>query len=188
MFAPIRSGVPVTCSVPVLACDDTCVLFTYSRSVVPSYVPATCVHWFTASADGLCTTVQHTPLNVPPTPMRFASVFAFRKYASGSFCRIAFQLDSVDVGRTHASSVIPFVRSSDALSFTTTTLLVPLNESACPSCPVVQVAPLIVPLFPFPEISASTVPEPASKLYAATRPVGRVAPTEKLIRKSPLFA
>src|SRR4030095_10805762 len=112
-----------------------------------------CVHWLIKSFDGLLSTVQHTPLNVPPMPIRFPAVFPSRKYASGSFCMIAFQLDMFAVGRTHASSVIPFVRSSDALSGTTTTLLEPLNESACPSCPVVQVAPLIVPLFPFPDRS-----------------------------------
>ena len=33
-----------------------------------------------------------------------------------------------------------------------------------------HVAPLMVPLFPVPEMSARVEPEPASKEYAATRP------------------
>ena len=48
---------------------------------------------------------------------------------------------------------------------------------------------VIVPLFPLPETSASTVPVPALKLYAATNPGGGVTTllTEKLIGKSLVF-
>jgi hypothetical protein len=46
----------------------------------------------------------------------------------------------LDVERTQASSVIPFVRSSDAASAIVTHVLLP-NESADPECPVaVQMA------------------------------------------------
>src|SRR5919109_4488615 len=77
------------------------------------------------------------------------------------------------LGFTHASSVMPFVRSSDAESATVTSVEVPLNESAPPVWPVVDHVPFaIVPLLPVPERSASAVPVPASKLYDATSPVG----------------
>ena len=60
-----------------------------------------------------------------------------------------------------------------------TRALVPLNVSAVPNFPlVVQVAPLIVPVWPLPETSATVVPVPSLKLYAATRPApaGGVVP------------
>ena len=74
------------------------------------------------------------------------------------------------VGYTHASSVIPVVNCSDAESLTVTNALVPLNVKAFPYLPeVVQVAPLIVPLFPLPDTSFTTVPLPSLNPYAATR-------------------
>src|SRR4051794_16251109 len=69
---------------------------------------------------------------------------------------------------------MPVVRSSDAESGTVTQALVPLNESAFPYLPVVQVALLSVPVLPLPDESAVVVPLPASKPYAATAPVGAV--------------
>jgi hypothetical protein len=75
------------------------------------------------------------------------------------------------VGLTQASSVIPVVRSSELESGMFTMLFVPLNESALPNLPVaLQVAPLIVPLLPLPDWSASAVPDPWSIPYDATRP------------------
>src|SRR4051812_36854779 len=72
-------------------------------------------------------------------------------------------------GLTQASSVIPLVRSRLAESFTVIQLLVPLNDSALPYLPVaLQVAPLIVPVFPCPERSLTVVPLPSSNEYAAT--------------------
>lgn len=63
------------------------------------------------------------------------------------------------------------VRSKEAESLTVTKLLVPLKERALPNRPdVLQVAPEIAPLFPRPERSATVVPVPSLKLYAATRP------------------
>ena len=48
----------------------------------------------------------------------------------------------IDVGFTHAESVMPYVRSSDAESATSTRSFVPSNESAPPYFPAaVQVAP-----------------------------------------------
>src|SRR5262245_41915821 len=62
------------------------------------------------------------------------------------------------------------VRSSELESATVTQLLVPLKDRALPNLPaVLQVALLIVPVFPLPEASATVEPVPASKLYAATR-------------------
>ena len=53
----------------------------------------------------------------------------------------------VVLGRTQASSVIAFVRSSAAVSATVTMSLTPSNESAPPLRPAVdQTAPAIVPL------------------------------------------
>jgi hypothetical protein len=47
---------------------------------------------------------------------------------------------------------------------------VPLKDKALPDLPwVVQVAPLSVPLFPFPDESAVTLPLPSLKPYAATK-------------------
>ena len=52
-----------------------------------------------------------------------------------------------------------------------TSALVPLNSSALPYLPVaVQVVFATVPLFPFPDASATVDPDPSSNAYAATRP------------------
>src|SRR5260370_742754 len=52
-----------------------------------------------------------------------------------------------------------------------TRALVPLKTSALPYFPaVVQVAFAIVPVFPFPEESATVVPVPSLNEYAATNP------------------
>ena len=67
------------------------------------------------------------------------------------------------VGSTQASSVMPELSCSELLPGIVTRLLVPLNESALPNLPaVVQVAPEIVPLLPFPEASVTVVPVPSS--------------------------
>jgi hypothetical protein len=53
-----------------------------------------------------------------------------------------------------------------------TRALVPLNANPLPYLPeAVHVAPLIVPVFPFPEASATVAPVPSLKEYAATSPV-----------------
>src|SRR6476646_901044 len=76
-------------------------------------------------------------------------------------------------GLTQASSVMPLVRCSDVESGIVTRELVPLNDSAPPNLPAVdQVVFETVPLFPFPDESATVAPEPSLKEYAATRPDG----------------
>src|SRR5512134_3717599 len=76
------------------------------------------------------------------------------------------------VGRTHASIVMPVVRSSELESGTWTRSLTPSKLSAWPNLPAVQVGPLTVPLFAFPLMSETAVPVPSSNEYAATRPGG----------------
>jgi hypothetical protein len=74
------------------------------------------------------------------------------------------------VGYTHASNVIPLVNCSDGALLMVTRAPVPLKLNAFPYLPeVVHVAPLIVPLFPLPDASFTTVPLPSSNPYAATR-------------------
>src|SRR5262245_8915953 len=77
------------------------------------------------------------------------------------------------VGLIHAASVIAEVTElSDVDEGTCTMLATPSKFSPPPYLPATQVAPVIVPVLPFPEASTTDVPEPASKVYAATRPDG----------------
>ena len=93
------------------------------------------------------------------------------------------------VGKTHASSVMPLVKSRLATSLTLTRLLVPLKDKFFPNFPdVFQVAPPMVPLFPLPEASAVVLPAPSSKPKATSKPdpgvgggVGAVAVNEAVI-------
>src|SRR4051812_14998640 len=74
------------------------------------------------------------------------------------------------VGRTHASNVMPLVSRSVAASGTVTRAVVPLNDSAPPDLPAaVHVAPVIVPVLPFPDASLTVVPVPSLNAYAATK-------------------
>src|SRR4051795_8370131 len=78
-------------------------------------------------------------------------------------------------GLTQASRVTAFVTCSEAELGTLTRALVPLNESAPPYLPAaVQAALASEPALPFPELSATVVPAPASKEYAATSPEAAV--------------
>src|SRR4051812_30005905 len=82
-----------------------------------------------------------------------------------SFTATAVQAVLAAVGLTHASRVMAPVRCRDAESATVTQLLVPLKDRALPNLPaVLQVAAVIVPVFPLPEASATVVPVPSSKL------------------------
>jgi hypothetical protein len=75
---------------------------------------------------------------------------------------------------TQASSVKALVRCSDVESATLTDAFVPLKLRASPNLPLPAPAQLTfvsVPVLPFPDWSATVVPLPASKPYAATRPV-----------------
>ena len=78
--------------------------------------------------------------------------------------KIAVRQPVLELGLTQASSVIAFVRSSEAESGTSTRLLVPLKLSAPPYLPpVVRVAPTVVPLFWDEEESVTVVPAASSK-------------------------
>ena len=80
------------------------------------------------------------------------------------------------MGLTHASIVMPVVRSSEALSLTVTELFVPLNDRAPPNLPsALHVAPEVEPVLPVPDASAAVVPAPSLKPYAATMPGGAAA-------------
>ena len=75
------------------------------------------------------------------------------------------------VGLTQASSVMPIVRSSEALSGTVTKLELPLNDSAPPKRPIgAQPVAVVVPVLPVPDASATVVPAPSLNPYAATWP------------------
>src|SRR5262249_42234895 len=117
------------------------------------------------------------PMSPPPVLMYSAGrdpSCAYSEYARplvDSFMMTLRQPDSA-VGRTHASSVMPVVRSSVFESAMFTRLEGPLNVRAWPYFPArVQVAPDTVPVLPLPDLSFRVVPVPSLKLYAATSPV-----------------
>ena len=66
-------------------------------------------------------------------------------------------------GKTHASRVMPIVRSRPAASATVTQLLVPLNDSVLPNLPgLAHVAFATVPVRLFPDPSFALIPLPSS--------------------------
>src|SRR3954453_14451299 len=83
-------------------------------------------------------------------------------------------LETVD-GSTQASRVTAFVTCSEAELGTFTRALVPLNESAPPYLPpAAQAAFASEPALPFPEASATVVPDPSPNPYAAPSPEAAV--------------
>lgn len=77
------------------------------------------------------------------------------------------------VGFTHASIVMPVVRSGTLASAIVTQSLVPLKLRAPPNLPAVEcVAPVSVAVLPRPEASAAVVPDGSSKPHAPTRLAG----------------
>ena len=71
----------------------------------------------------------------------------------------------VVVGKTQASRVMAVVRLSRLVALTVTQSFTPSKASALPNLPwVLQAAPEIVPVWPFPEASATLVPLPSLKL------------------------
>ncbi len=77
------------------------------------------------------------------------------------------------VGFTQASIVTPAVGFRLVAFGTDTHVLEPLNWIAPPYLPVADHVPFAsVPLLLFPDASATAVPLPASKPYAATSPAG----------------
>ena len=84
-----------------------------------------------------------------------------------SLKRTVRQPTPVAVGRTHASSVIAVVRSSEATSATVTQLELPLNESAPPYLPAVVHAVFVAtPSLLLPDVSRTDVPRPSSNAGA----------------------
>src|SRR5262245_28311813 len=106
----------------------------------------------------------YTPVSPTPTDGPVVTgVAASRKYWSSPLYMISSQFPKA-VGYTHASSVMPIVKSSERESLTSTAELDPLNASAFPKRPVViHDAPLIVPALPEPEASETIPPAPSSK-------------------------
>ena len=85
--------------------------------------------------------------------------------------------DCDTVGSIHADNVIADDNLNDADDATCTTLLDPLNHNAPPYRPCVDHdAPVIEPVFPFPDTSATDEPDPASNEYPATNPAGTGEP------------
>src|SRR5262245_43289043 len=85
----------------------------------------------------------------------------------------------IEAGRTHASIVMPVVRSSEAAGLIVIQSFTPSNDSPPPKRPaVVHVAPEIVPVLPDPDVSPTVGPAPSLKLRAATSPAGLVANVE----------
>src|SRR5882672_4532983 len=79
------------------------------------------------------------------------------------------------VGFTHASMVIPVVRSSGvpaAPSITVTQSLVPLKDNALPTLPGTRTAPVMVPLRALDDESVAVVPLASSKPSASVSPDG----------------
>src|SRR5262249_16242670 len=79
---------------------------------------------------------------------------------------------AISVGFTHASIVMPVVRSSGLLvvSGTVTQSSTPSNRSARPNLPATRAAPRIVPFRPVSEESTAAVPLASSNPKASTRP------------------
>jgi hypothetical protein len=76
------------------------------------------------------------------------------------------------VGWIHAINVIADVTFNDNDAGALTRELLPLKLNAAPYLPVTHVAPVIEPVFPFPDTSTTDEPEPASNEYPATNPEG----------------
>src|SRR3989442_11235781 len=80
---------------------------------------------------------------------------------------------SIAVGLTHASSVMPVVRSSGvaaAPSVTVTQSRMPLKDNAMPTLPGTRTAPVMVPLRPLGDESIAVAPPASSKLSDKTSP------------------
>src|SRR5687767_9345297 len=108
LLPPIHSGVLGACTVPVRAPLAASTPFTYSRSMLPSYVSATCVQAFTGLAVVPLTHATAPPI-LPPPDGRSAPVLvlAFRKYAATSRCIILRQPACAAVGKITPDSALP---------------------------------------------------------------------------------
>src|SRR4051794_13942840 len=106
-----------------------------------------CDHAFGGSGADPCTSfspiVETRPYGRPESELAIIAYARSPVYSLASTVRHAFV---VDVGYTHASIVIPVVRSRSWLSPTVTQSLTPSNDSALPFFPVpFHVAPEIDP-------------------------------------------
>src|SRR2546428_12918250 len=84
-----------------------------------------------------------------------------------------FPHPSIAGSLTHASSVMPVVRSSGvpaAPSMTVTQSLMPLKDNALPTLPGTRTAPVMVPLRPLGDESIAVAPPASSKLSDSTSP------------------
>src|SRR6185503_7940984 len=140
------------------------------RAVDPSNVAATCVQVFSASGETAGVSMSLAMPSVSEGRGRLP--FAYNPYDAvvvvGLRTALCHPLSAV--GLSHASTVSPVVRSRELASLTVTRSLTPSTERACPYFPAVHVAPEMVPVLPLPEISATDVPLPSLKPYAATSP------------------
>jgi hypothetical protein len=173
-FPPILSGELEFWMFPAIVIDASWVPLTYSRCVVPSYVEATCVHVADARGDPP-SRIRAWPEIVTWDCGRFVSELEYSPYTRslGRSLTTSVLKSPPAFGLTHASSVMPVVRSRELESGTVTNELEPLNESALPNLPALapaHVALESVPLLPFPDRSAVVEPAPSSKAYAATSP------------------
>src|SRR5579884_4296935 len=168
---PIRSGLVEVGMAPETAWTLTCTPFTYNRRLALSYVMARWDQVFAGSGDAPYKLIS--VLVCSAAAGRLLELLAYIAYESPpgrSLMTTACQFVTTD-GFTHDSSVTAAVRSSAAASLTVTQAFVPLNDRALPYRPdVVHAAPEIVPVFPLPEASATVLPNPSLKLYAATNP------------------
>ncbi len=113
------------------------------------------------TVSGVVPLVQTVPLAMlaPPDGRNAPeSLLPFKKYASVSRWMIVRQPLCAAVGCTHASNVMADPRFKLVALLTNTRAFTPLNESALPNLPVVQVAPLIDPVLPLPDRSSTVAP------------------------------
>ena len=130
----------------------------YRRNLESLYVPAKCVHTLTENAalqPHDYSTIEDVRFG-PASPIEYRCIQIVDFYAGPSLIRIS-RTRLLVVGNTHASNVIPVVRSRSLASATVTQLFVPLNKTALPYLPAgVHVALETVPVWPLPVASAVT--------------------------------
>ena len=163
---------------PVCARVPTCVPFTKIRCVDPSYVVATCAHVPATNADDAFTPRSIAPTDTHPLG-RPVSLLAYNPYAKPlgcSFINAVRHPPNTDAF-THASNVIPDVKSNEFASGTDTTSSTPSNDTADPNRPDADhnAPPANEPPFPRPDESTTDNPEPLiepQRRHQATRPGG----------------
>ena len=168
-FPPIRTGFAVWRNTPDTAVEPTNAPSRYIRIVDPSDVTATCTH--VAAGNGAPSTTNaksfHHEFNSGPEAVTYN---AYANPPGRSFINNVCHEFKGASGRTHASNVIPDVKSNDAESATVTQSSTPSNDNARPNRPpVTRAAPDTVPTFPRPDESVTAAPETSSKPNPMTR-------------------